>query len=658
MKVRYNSEVPVYTKPNFTTKLDQKKEDKQKRIDEILSDGVWAPVFYNGNKTTYMACTDGRIFNTWNAQLIEGSHNPAGYLKVELSYNDGHGRQTVKVGKHRIIAQTFIPNPEGKPEVNHKNKIHDDNRVENLEWVTRSENSAHGSPHNSGTTSRPVLISELPMIFQMAVDMKEIDIDDYAKEYGYNIDMMHRLQEIAFYLEAEGRLQMDGSADMRWTVPTVRGMKCPKYVVSPYGLVAYKRGDVISNIVPLNKSADGYYKINIVMPNGATLKTTISRIVAQTFIPNPENKAQVNHKDGNKLHEWVDNLNWMTPSENCSHRDATGLSSPMRGSANGRSIYTEDQIRKACQMMSVPYQPSEIEKITGVKNIDQYKIKKGDNWTHISKDYVFPEGRFTTNGVWIGDDGKTLYYDKDHRDRTNQLKSKYPDEALHKACKLMQDPNLTIGQVAEMTGIDYNALHGMYYHQRYLHVANQYEFDTSKRKSPKGEKANNAVHTKANIRRACEMLMEYYPPKMIYDETGVDKTTLSDLRNDKTWVSVTKDFTFPKGRYTNHGKWIGEDGTVVQKKNTMEDTQFNVSKHTDDTIRRVCELLASGDYQIDEIMEMTGTSRSTVEGIKSRKLLTRIGDQYDFPRVIFTRSGRIVRWSDGREKIVPLKNVA
>lgn len=61
-----------------------------------------------------------------------------GYIRISLwGKKRGMGRV------HRLVAHAFISNPKNKPQINHKNGIKDDNRIENLEWATLSENRQH-----------------------------------------------------------------------------------------------------------------------------------------------------------------------------------------------------------------------------------------------------------------------------------------------------------------------------------------------------------------------------------------------------------------------------------------------------------------------------------------------------------------------------------
>lgn len=62
-----------------------------------------------------------------------------------------------------------------------------------------------------------------------------------------------------------------------------------------------------------------YFSYNITLPDGSKKRLYAHRLVAQAFIPNPNNKTEVNHIDGNVLNNYVDNLEWVTPIENQQH---------------------------------------------------------------------------------------------------------------------------------------------------------------------------------------------------------------------------------------------------------------------------------------------------------------------------------------------------
>ena len=90
----------------------------------------------------YFVNESGDVFSTKKGSIkkLKGNNAAKGYLQVCIWNNN----KAKFVYVHRLVAQTFIPNPYNKPEVNHKNGIKTDNRLENLEWNTSKENIDHG----------------------------------------------------------------------------------------------------------------------------------------------------------------------------------------------------------------------------------------------------------------------------------------------------------------------------------------------------------------------------------------------------------------------------------------------------------------------------------------------------------------------------------
>ena len=98
---------------------------------------------------------------------------------------------------------------------------------------------------------------------------------------------------------------------------------CSDYHLSNFGRVkSFYKGKV--TILKPKLSIGGYLGVQL-SKNGKKQKFYTHRLVAQAFIPNPDNKPEVNHQDGHKMNCFVGNLEWATGSENIRHAFATGL---------------------------------------------------------------------------------------------------------------------------------------------------------------------------------------------------------------------------------------------------------------------------------------------------------------------------------------------
>jgi hypothetical protein len=296
-----------------------------------MSEEVWKQL---DNFSNYEIGNYGNIRNKTTKHVLTPSIK-SGYLCVSLTTDNGD-RKSMKM--HRLVALSFIPNPLIKETVNHKDHNKLNNNLSNLEWATTTEQNQHKRKCKKEVQE---LVSSRPV---WRIDKDTNEKLEYYKTIRAAAQWIfdNKLTSVKAFNNGNN-IKTKISAVAQGKRPTTFGYKwiyCDEcenkyndeewkdvpceiingtegYKISNYGRVKNHKGRITEG----SNHESGYLWVSI-----APKQYLLHRLVAKTFIPNPENKEQVNHIDGNKQNACVNNLEWCSNAENQLHKVNSGLS--------------------------------------------------------------------------------------------------------------------------------------------------------------------------------------------------------------------------------------------------------------------------------------------------------------------------------------------
>ena len=129
-------------------------------------------------------------------------------------------------------------------------------------------------------------------------------------------------------------------------------------------------------------NSNGYPAVEF-CKNGKQKKYSVHRLVAEAFIPKIEGKNLINHKNGIKTDNRVENLEWCTSQENIRHAFDSGLKVGVNGERHGQSKLTVTQVHELRSMIESGLSQRKIAKHFGITQAAVSLINKGKNWNHI-----------------------------------------------------------------------------------------------------------------------------------------------------------------------------------------------------------------------------------------------------------------------------------